>query len=311
MTRIADTLSCYKKNRNTGNLYEIAVALQLLRKMGMTNEELDADADLLEAIAVHNVGQTTELRELYLAIRTTSVGTGLVFDGKRILQIQCITQDDSARRTGDFLLHIEDGAVLSLSISEGKQKKNGEIKKCVSNPSAKRFGCVDDDMKKFKVIEQNAVPKYKAYMKEKYGIDETKWPHVATIADVDACTEVALAVAERFTSFSREIRTHIIDDFLCMEDGNKPADYLALVDKTNLVSQFFRFDRLTTDTAWEPTLVAKGVNLIFENAGKKICSTQVKFNNGVYRKGKTSSLRSSWNTTAFFTDLFNMVLVNV
>lgn len=71
----------------------------------------------------------------------------------------------------------------------------------------------------------------------------------------------------------------------------KPADYLALVDKTKLVSRFFRFDRLTTDTAWDPTLVAKGINLIVQNAGKEICSIQVKFNNGVYHNGKTSSLR--------------------
>jgi len=312
MTRIADALSCYKKNKNTGNLYEIAVALQLLRKMGMTNEELDADFVLLEAIALYNDGKTTELRELYKTIRTISVGTGLVFDGKSILRIQCITQDDGTGRTGDLLLHTEDGKTLSLSISGGKPERDGKIKKCVSNMSAKRFGCVNGDIKKFIGIEQNAVPKYKAYMEENHGMDETKWPsRIITPAATDACTEVALAVAERFASFPPKERYKIIDDILRMENGNKPADYLALVDKTKLVSQFFRFDSLVTDTAWEPTLVAKGINLVVENAGKEICSTQVKFNNGVYHKGKPSSLRSSWNTTATFSDLFNMVVVNV
>ena len=37
-----------------------------------------------------------------------------------------------------------------------------------------------------------------------------------------------------------------------------------------------------------------------------ISGLQVKFNNGVYHKGKTSSLITSWNSTFFLSDLFTM-----
>lgn len=311
-SRISDTLSPFTRNKNTGNLYEICVALTLLRRMGVTNEELDADNALLEAVAVYNDKKTAELRTLFGIIRTKPVGEGLTFDGKRIVRIECITQDDSIGRTGDLLLHTEDGELLSLSICEGKPKRDGVISKCLTNPSAKRFCCTIEDYARFDTIEKQAVVDYKTYMYKKYGDDEGAWPsRVKTDIAIKACAEVAHIVETRFASFLKTQQVDIIRDLLRIEDGHKPADYLVLVDKKTLVPQFYRFDTPPSAPAWAPQLVSKGINLIIENAGKEIGSIQVKFNNGIYHKGKTSGIYGSWNATFRLSDLFTMLTVNI
>lgn len=312
-SRIYATLSPFGRNKNTGNLYEITVALTLLRHMGLSNDELDADNALLEAVAVHNDKKTTELRTLFDTIRTKPVGERLVFDGKRIVRIECITQDDSIGRTGDLLLHAENGEVVSLSICEGKPARDGIISKCLSNPSAKRFGCITEDYELFDTIQKQAVVDYKAYMIEKYGAAESAWPsRVKTEIAIKACSEVARVVEARFASFADiKKQKEIIHDILRIEDGHKPADYLVLVDKKTHVLRFYRFDTPPSAPEWEPRLVSKGINLIVENAGKEIGSIQVKFNNGIYHKGKTSGIHGSWNATFRLSDLFTMVAVNI
>jgi predicted RNA-binding protein with PUA domain len=285
-TRIYFTLSPFTRNKNTGNFYEIAVALALLRQMGVSNDELESDNALLESIAIYNNKKTTELRMLFETIRTKPVGERLVFDGKRIVRIECITQDDSIGRTGDLLLHAESGEVVSLSICEGKPARDGVISKCLTNPSAKRFGCTAEDCAQFNTIEAQAVVEYKAYMLEKYGADESTWPsRVKTNIAIKACTEVASIVEARFASFADiEKQKKIINDLLRIEDGHKPADYLVLVDKKTLMLRFYRFDTSLSAHKWEPRLKSKGINLIVENAGKEIGSIQVKFNNGIYQR---------------------------
>jgi hypothetical protein len=313
MSRLSSVLSPFLKNKNTGNLYEIATALTLLRRMGVSDAEFDADVALLEAIAVYNDKKTTELRTLFAAVRAMPLGTGLVFDGHTIVRLECVTQDDGAGRTGDLLLHTSTGASLSLSVCEGKPKRGGVIEKCLSNPSAKRFGCTAADLTQFDAIQGRAVTAYKADMTAKHGADESAWPsRVRTSIATDACGEVAAVVASRFASLETSKQRAIVDDLLRIEEGKKPADYLALVDKKTLIPRFYRFDLPTataTATAWAPTLVAEGIWLHVENAGKRIGSTQVKFNNGVYHKGKTSSLHTSWNATFCLTELFTMAPV--
>jgi hypothetical protein len=309
MSRLSSVLSPFTKNKNTGNLYEIATALTLLRRMGMTNAELAADAALLEAIALHNDKKTDELRALFASVGAMPVDTGLVFDGKSIVRLECVTQDDGAGRTGDLLLHTSTGAVLSLSVCEGKPKRGGAIEKCLSNPSAKRFGCTAEDLAEFEAIQGRAVTAYKADMTTAHGADETAWPsRVRTTIATDACAAVARAVVARFASFPAERQRAIVDDLLRIEEGKKPADYLALVDKKTLTPRFFRFD-VPAARLWAPTLVAEGIWLHVENAGTRVGSTQVKFNNGIYHKGKTSSLHTSWNATFRLSDLFTMAAV--
>lgn len=309
MSRLSSVLSPFTKNKNTGNLYEIATALTLLRRMGVSDAEFDADAALLEAIAVYNDKKSDELRALFVAVRAVPVGTGLVFDKKTIMRLECVTQDDGAGRTGDLLLHTSAGEILSLSVCEGKPKRGGAIEKCLSNPSAKRFGCTAEDLAEFDAIQGRAVTAYKDDMTAAHGADETAWPsRVRTTIATDACAAVARTVAARFASFAAEKQRAIVDDLLRIEEGKKPADYLALVDKKTLAPRFYRFD-VVSARAWAPTLVAEGIWLHVENAGARIGSTQVKFNNGIYHKGKTSSLHTSWNATFRLSDLFSMAAV--
>lgn len=242
-------------------------------------------------------------------MRATPVGTGLVFDNKPIVRLECVTQDDGAGRTGDLLLHTSAVEIFSLSVCEGKPKRGGVIEKCLSNPSAKRFGCTAEDLAQFDAIQGRAVTTYKADMTSKHGADETTWPsRIRTTIATDACASVARAVEARFASFAAEKQRAVVDDLLRIEDGKKPADYLALVEKNTLTPRFFRFDVLSA-RAWAPTLVADGIWLHVENAGARIGSTQVKFNNGIYHKGKTSSLHTSWNATFRLSDLFTMAPV--
>ena len=301
-SRLRSVLSPYTSNHNTGNIYEIIVALHLLRTMGLTDATLDADAPFLDAIAVHNSKKTADIRAAIAHVRKSPVGTGLTFDGHVIASIECATQDDSVG-TGDLLLQTDEGKSLTLSICEGKPMKNGTIKKCLTNPSAKRFGCTPDDMALFSDIQRKAVEAYKAEMAATHGTDESSWPsRKVTKAATDACAQVAKVTETRFKSLDPTRQTEILKDLLRIDKGQKPADYLALVDTHRI--RFYRFG--LRDAAWAPILVADGIWLHVMNGRQKIGSTQVKFNNGVYHKGKTSSLITSWNSTFFLSDLFTM-----
>jgi len=306
-TRLKTTLNPYTTNHNTGNIYEISVGLHLLRKMGLTDAELDTDAPLLESIALHNSKDTDKIRAVVADVRKSPVGTGLTFDGKIITAIECVTQDDSVG-TGDLLLKTGDGQSLSLSICQGKPMKDGTIKKCLTNPSAKRFGCTSEDMALFSEIQAKAVEAYKVEMGVKYGAEEDKWPsRQVTKASTNACTEIATITDTRFKSLDSTRQKEILKDLLRIEDGKKPADYLVLVDTKHL--HFYRFGSCTAE--WAPAIVADGIWLHIMNGSQKIGSTQVKPNNGVYHNGKTSSFTSSWNSTFFLSDLFTMTPIPV
>jgi hypothetical protein len=309
-TLLRSILTPYTRNKNTGNLYEIATALHLLRIMGLSDADLAEQAPFLDSIAVYNTKKTEPLRTLFASIKTIPVGTGLVFDTHPIVRIVCVTQDDGAGRTGDFILFTDTGTSLSLSVCEGKPGRNGTIEKCLTNPAATRFGCTEEDIRSFKAIEERAVVEYKAFMTDKYGADEAAWPsRVRTSVATDACAEVAKAVEARFASLDTKQQNAIVNDLLRIEDGKKPADYLALVEDPTRPPLFFRFE--TPPRVWAPTLQAKGIYLELYNGPTCIGSTQVKFNNGIYHNGKTSSLVSSWNSTVCLSDLFTMTKVPI
>ena len=310
MSRITTALSPYATNKNTGNFYEIVVALTLLRHLGITNEELDADNVLLNTIAEYNDRKTKVLRELFANIRNKQVGTGLVFDGKRIVSIDNITQNDAVG-TGDLLLHTESGEALSLSVCEGKPKRNGNIEKCLTNPTSTRFGCTTEDCARFETIEQQAVTDYKAYMTTRYGIVEEAWkPRVRTQVAKNACSKVAEIVATRFASLPAARQKDILCDLLQIQDGRTPANYQVLVEKDTLALRFYRYE-MPSVTVWNPRLEAKGIYLIVKQGEKNIGAVQVKFNNGVYHKGKPSSIHRSWNATFILSELFTMSPVTV
>ena len=345
-------LRAFTRNNNTGNMYEIATALDLLRKMGLTDAVLDTHAEFIAEICNKNIKVSAKIVGLFTAIRLQPVGTGLIFNGRNIVDIVNVTQDDGVGRTGDLVLRTDSGASLSLSVCEGAVKKRtGAIEKCLSNPTARRFGCSDADMEHFKTIQARAVEAYKTELAAKYGTDEASWPsRVATKTAIAACSEAAAYCAERFALLDDAARCTIVEDLLRIDGGAMPADYLSLVNGVTMKPTYFRFEapKYATSTApsvhvevvsesvpapvcidtvvapdsvsvpvcidtmvvpaaiWAPTIVADGIYLRIKHGEHIIGSTQVKFNNGVYHRGKTSSICSSWNATFNLRDMFTM-----
>ena len=52
-------LEPYTRNKNTGNVYEIAVALELIRKMGIPNSAFDQQRAVIETIITYNTRRGT------------------------------------------------------------------------------------------------------------------------------------------------------------------------------------------------------------------------------------------------------------
>lgn len=303
MSRLAQVLSEYTRNRNTGNQYEIFVAVFLLRRMGLTNEDLETDRVFMDKVIGHNTIKH-DFMNLFLKMNTAE---SLVFDGNIVQAVHCVTQDDSVG-TGDFMLDTASG-LKSLSVCEGKPKRDGTVTKCLTNPSAARFGCTEEDMVKFSEIQRLAVEEYKTEMGLKYG-DETTWPsRVPTTASKRACSQVAKMVETRFNQLGPVRQTEILQDLLCIKHGTSPCDYLVLVDKKKWTTIFYKIGAPVSE--WSPSLVSKGIYLYIMNGEKQLGQTQVKFNNGVYHKGKTSSITTSWNSTFNLTNTFILTKLNV
>lgn len=305
-----EVLAPYKSNRNTGNRYEILVVLTLLRKMGLTNEDLTICAPLFQSI--RDINGVDAIDTPLEKVKTIPVGTGLIFDGMKMISMKNVTQDDGDGKTGDLLLITDTGSTYSLSICEGKVKRDKSVEKCLTNPSAKRCGATEEDIKRIQTRQAQAVTEYIKEFQQKYGVDESIWPsRVRTTVATDAAADVASWMAERFTGLSLEQKEEIFRDLLRIDSiSTRPADYLALVDKTNMTPIFYKFDE-PVFSVWEPTMEAQGIWLLLKNQGKPIGKIQVKFNNGVYHKGKTSSLYSSWNLTCNLTDVFALKSTSV
>jgi hypothetical protein len=96
-----------------------------------------------------------------------------------------------------------------------------------------------------------------------------------------------------------------MSDLLYIGDVSKPADILCVVDDE--FKKYNLFDIGESKIALRnPTLVAEGIWLKMLVDSKEVGQTQVKFNNGVYHKGKTSSISTSWNATCHMDMVFNL-----
>lgn len=304
-----NVLTPYSKQKNTGNVYELSTALNLVREMGMTNDEHTQLKPLVEEIAAKNVKSSKKIMDIYNRTVRTPVGTGAFHEGIRIINLRNVTQSDGNNdgRTGDLILMLENGQEKSMSICEGSKKRNGDIEKCITNPTCSRFGCNKSDTDAFKAIQKEAVKNYKSEMGEAYGTDESKWPsRKVTKAACKATSSVASMTQSRFNSLSAAEKKTLMEDLLRVEAGSKPADILCLVNKTCTKHLLFDISGLNKACVWEPRIEVKDYWLNMYLGDIPIGKTQVKFNNGVYHKGKTSSLTSSWNATACMNRVFDL-----
>jgi hypothetical protein len=301
-TIAAEVLEPFAANQNTGNRYEMATAFWLLRQMGLTDADLDALEPVLARIRAVN-----DLVGLMDAVRTWPVGAGCTMDGARIVDLVNVTQSDGLGKTGDILLVTADKRRLSLSVCGGAAKRSGCVSKCLTNPTAKRFGCTSVDVARFNKRAATAVAEYKAEFVAKYGADESAWPtRVATTAATGACSDVAAWTVERFGGLEAAEQKRIVRDLLRIDDASVlPADYLAVVDIKTFRCALYKFGA-PQFAAWAPSVHADGIWLKICNEDKEIGKVQVKFNNGVYHRGKTSSIHTSWNVTFNLTDVFKL-----
>jgi hypothetical protein len=295
-------LEPYTSNANTGNCYEIFTGLNFLRRMGL--DSLIPLEPLFTKIKTCNTPSKIDA-----AIAACGpVGTGLTVRGKKVVNLRNVTQDDGDGGTGDIILVFEDISELSVSVCAGKVKRDLSVDKCLSNPSSSRYGCNGEDTAKFKRVEADTVPLYKAEMTSKYGTTETTWARKRSQAAVTACSSVATITASRFNGFDSSERSKRMSDLLYIGDVAKPADILCVVDDKFKKYTLFEIG-LSKIALVNPILVAEGIWLKMMVDGKEVGKTQVKFNNGVYHNGKTSSICSSWNATCHMDKVFTLTLV--
>lgn len=308
--QIESVLMPYTLNGNTGNSYEIFVILKFARDMGLTDDEFTTLEPLFVRIRLINNSVKTETAILMAKRYACIKGKPLLIDGQEIVEMRNITQSDEIGKTGDLLLITGTGKQISVSICGGQVKRGGKISKCLTNPSARRLKATEEDMERSKQRGLQAIEPYKEYMREVYGDNEEKWPsRVKTKASTDACCDVALWTAERFETLDVNEKIEIFKDLLRIDSISEiPADYLVCVNEKTFKHKIFKFNK-PIFTVWDPSIIADGIYLTLVNDGVEIGRIQVKFNNGVYHRGKTSSINASWNFTAHLTDVFRLEAV--
>jgi hypothetical protein len=299
-------------NSNTGNVYEIAFALTAIRQMGrLPNAVLDALAPYFATIRTHN----PKFTEAVVAhIRALPAGTGLSLDGQPVTDIRSVTQDDGDGGTGDFVFVLTDGTERSISVEEGAPAAaTGAIHKCLSNPTCKRLGCTPAMIDSFKAIAATAVEEFKAEMTVRFSADPATWPaRTKSEAQRKAVAAVAAATVANYNALPQTTQAALLSDLLRVSDSPRPADYLALVKKGTWTISLWKWGDLRINPA-DYRLRVEGDYAVFvhRDIGTPIGKTQIKFNNGVYKRQadgtwQSSSLTSSWNGGFCITDCFTM-----
>jgi hypothetical protein len=298
-------------NSNTGNVYEIAFALTAIRRMGrLPDTVLDALAPYFATIRTYNPKFT---EAVVARIRALPTGTGLSLDGQPVTDIRNVTQDDADGGTGDFVFVLADGTERSISVEEGAPARDGAIHKCLSNPTCKRLGATPAMIDSFKAIAATAVEEFKTEMTARFGADPAVWPaRTKSEAQRKAVAAVAAATVANYNALPQTTQAALLADLLRVSDSPRPADYLALVKKDTWTISLWKWGDLRINPA-DYRLRVEGDYVVFahHDTGTAIGKTQIKFNNGVYKRQadgtwRTSSLTSSWNGGFCITDCFTM-----
>jgi hypothetical protein len=309
-----NVLDRFQKNANTGNCYEIATYLEDLRQMGLTDEDLDALKLLVDNICLVNNKNKADIKikTIFSEIRKRPIGQGLYFKGKKVVNMINVSQEDDKGDTADKIFVLDDGTELGESITGGGLQEANKIKKCISNPTCKRYGCTPTDIATFKKIGKDAVEPHKAEMRSRDGDDQEKWTdRIKTKAALKAQSEVALLTANIFNALQEEDRIRRMEDILKLKKNTLTADILRIVneDCTKSESYFLSQKDLNKE---KPRIVAEGVFLKMFLGTVEIGYTQVKYNNGCWHKNKksgkwdTSSICGSWNATAYTAKIFDL-----
>lgn len=308
-------LPFFKGNENTGNQYEIVTILYILRKMGLTNAEIDSLEDYFSEIRKHN---PAFLASFTKHLASLPVGDGFFIEGRRAIDLRNATQNEADGATGDLIVILDNGEERSFSITEGAVKRDGSIEKCLSNPSCKRFGCDDEMISDFNAKASQTVTAYKTEMAAKYGPVMDSWkPREKTRAREECIAYIASKTCMSFNARDQTSQATILEDILQVKDGPKPADYLVLISTNLKKASFWSFGSLKiTPSEYNMSVCGDNMEVVHKTTGDVIGKTQVKFNNGVWKKDKkdgkwkTSSATSSWNAKFVLNKVFEMSRIN-
>uniref|UniRef100_A0A6C0II05 Uncharacterized protein n=1 Tax=viral metagenome TaxID=1070528 RepID=A0A6C0II05_9ZZZZ len=289
------TLSSYTKQENTGNVYEMYVILSLLRKMGLTDINIDELKPTLEIIEKQGKGNIRTL-SLIPIIKKMPLQNELWFDGHNIIDMMCLTQEDDIGGTGDIMLITKDKKELSISIREGTIPRSDILNKVV-NPSCSNYGCSKEDVESIKAIEKESLIEYK----KKHGDDKSRWPKRENKCSIKigACMKVVELYEKRFDTYEPETKRTIMNDIHHIH--KKPADYICLVNKKFTSSGYFRIGdcKINKDT-WIPIIKTNSVFIRIFDKDTLVSNTQVKHNNGI-----NSSMRK-WNVNLVVSNLYDV-----
>jgi len=286
----------YTEQKNIGNVYEIYVILSLLRKMGLTDINIDELKPTLELIEKQGKGNLKTL-SLIPIIKKMPLQNELWFDGHNIIDMMCLTQEDDIGGTGDIMLITKDKKELSISIREGTIPRSDILKKVV-NPSCSNYGCSKEDVESIRAIEKESLIEYK----KKHGDDKSRWPKRENKCSIKiaASMKVVELYEKRFNTYDQETKRTIMNHIHHIH--KKPADYICLVNKKFTSAGYFRIVgdcKINKDT-WIPIIKTNSVFIRIFDRDTLVSSTQVKHNNGI-----NSSMRK-WNVELVVSNLYDV-----
>jgi hypothetical protein len=305
-----------QKKGNVGLIYEIATLFNSLRAMGLTNNNLDALSSTINSLYTKMDKKNSEkLRQWFMSLREKSVGAGYSIEGKKVVNIRNTTQTGDDAGIDDLIFMLEDSSEIRLSVHCGSVHKDGTIKKCVSNPTSRRFG-IDEDL--YQKIKQMGKDTKEPYIKEMTARspDPSTWKNLKgddkkTNASINTCSRIAELVVEKFLTLPPAEQQRIIQDLMRITSGKPPCDYSIIVSEDLSSIRLFEVPSVKIDTS-TITLKASGVFIKFVGSDNKVIgSTQVKFNSGVWHEKKNgkwsdSAVHTSWDSVCNLTDLFAM-----
>ena len=292
-----------KNNCNTGNIYEIYFALFVLRKMGLTDTDLltlKPTLDYLESLGHGNKGISAAVEK----IKKISCSSNYMFDGKRVVDLKNLTQDDDSG-TADVSLVFEDGTSVGISLTEGSGKitKSG-LEKVIQNAGVERMGCALD-VPAICLLEKSLTKADKdAYCEETYGSDKTKWPKKCKYpAGIEVQSKAAALLGTRMNALPEQEKRKIMNDILCI--NKMPADYIGFVNKKTYAVTLYKIKERSQfqKHTWIPKIESDGVWLKTYCGEILVSKSQVKYNNGV-----GTSMRKV-NVGAFLDKIFDMELI--
>jgi len=291
-----------KNNCNTGNIYEIYFALFILRKMGLTDNDLlilKPILNYLESLGHGNKGISIAVEK----IKTIQPSFNLMFNGKKVIDLKNLTQDDNSG-TADISLSFDDGQNVGISLTEGTGKiTKAGLEKVIQNAGVDRMGC-GEDIPAIRHLENSLTQADKdKYCEDTYGGDRSTWPKKCKYpAGIEVQGKVATLIGTRMNSLPVDDKRRIMNDLLCIT--KLPADYIGFVNKKTYAICLYKINCcLIQKDIWLPLIKSEGVWLKTYCGDVLVSKSQVKYNNGV------GSPMRKVNIGAFLDKIFDMTRI--